>query len=118
MPRSPFLGVNVPNVIVDETFFGEGHAGFLDALTQELVELFTSSQVGGATDRPGKSEEEDFSNLRSQIINLVLRNLLDFCLDIGSHKATDNTHRGLSDVVIASLHGFEAVFSSVVARVD
>lgn len=42
VPRSPFLGVNVPNVIVDETFFGEGHAGLLDAFTQEFVELIAS----------------------------------------------------------------------------
>lgn len=118
VPRFPFLLLHVPDVIVDNAFFGEGHASLDNAFAQELVEFGSSFEVSGAPNRPSEGEEEDFLNHSSQVFNLFSSHLLDLSLNVGSHEARNNAHGRLGDVVIASLYGLMEPLSGEIAGVN
>jgi hypothetical protein len=44
----------------------------LNPFTQPDVKLFSASKVGGATNRPCHSEEEELTDLASEVVKLVV----------------------------------------------
>jgi len=118
VPRFPLLLIHVPNVIVDQAFFGEWHAGLDNAFTQVLVEFGSSFEVGSASNGPSEGKKEDFLDHSSEVFNLFTSHLLELSLNVGCHEAGNNAHGRLGDVVIASLNGLSEPLSGEIAGVN
>lgn len=72
---------------------------------------------GSATDGPDKAEKEDFFDLGSQIFDHIGSDLLDLRFNVWRQVAIEESHAGLSQIVVDSDYNFGALLSDEISSI-